>query len=91
LENLAEFYIFIWGTVPGGDEDIWAIKLYSGRMQNPNDKNFSESNNESRLFYFLSNDHFSEKAFGHMNFRSNDHFLFKKAFGQRFFGEKIFR
>jgi hypothetical protein len=33
LENLAEFYIFIWGTAPGCDEDIWAIKLYSGRMQ----------------------------------------------------------
>jgi hypothetical protein len=35
LENLAEFHIFIWGTAaaPGGDEDIWAIKLYSGRMQ----------------------------------------------------------
>jgi hypothetical protein len=33
LENLAEFYFFIWGTVLGGDEDIWAIKLYSGRMQ----------------------------------------------------------
>jgi hypothetical protein len=33
LENLAEFYIFIWSTVPGGDEDIWTIKLYSGRMQ----------------------------------------------------------
>jgi hypothetical protein len=28
-ENLAEFYIFIWGMAPGGDEDIWAIKLYS--------------------------------------------------------------
>jgi hypothetical protein len=22
LENLAEFYIFIWGSAPGGDEDI---------------------------------------------------------------------
>jgi hypothetical protein len=33
LENLAEFYIFIWGTAPGGNEDIWAIKLYSGQMQ----------------------------------------------------------
>jgi hypothetical protein len=33
LENFAEFYIFIWSTAPGGDEDIWAIKLYSGRMQ----------------------------------------------------------
>jgi hypothetical protein len=33
LENLAEFYINICGTKPGGDEDIWAIKLYSGRMQ----------------------------------------------------------
>jgi hypothetical protein len=33
LENLAELYIFIWSTAPGGDEDIWAIKLYSGRMQ----------------------------------------------------------
>jgi hypothetical protein len=33
LENLAEFYIFIWGTALGGDEDIWAIKLYSGRIQ----------------------------------------------------------
>jgi hypothetical protein len=33
LENLAEFYTFIWGTVPGGDDDTWAIKLYSGRMQ----------------------------------------------------------
>jgi hypothetical protein len=33
LENFAEFYVFIWGTAPGGDEDIWAIKLYSGRMQ----------------------------------------------------------
>jgi hypothetical protein len=31
-ENFAEFLIFIWGTMPGGDEDIWAIKLYSGRM-----------------------------------------------------------
>jgi hypothetical protein len=35
LENLAEFYIFIWDTAPGGDEDIWAIKLYSGGMQIP--------------------------------------------------------
>jgi hypothetical protein len=34
LENLAELYIFIRGTAPGGDEDIWAIKPYSGRMQN---------------------------------------------------------
>jgi hypothetical protein len=33
LENLAEFYIFIWGTAPGGDEDIWASKLYFGWMQ----------------------------------------------------------
>jgi hypothetical protein len=33
LENFAEFYIFIRGTAPGGDEDIWAIKLFSGRMQ----------------------------------------------------------
>jgi hypothetical protein len=33
LENLAEFYIFIWDTAPGGDEDIRAIKLYSGQMQ----------------------------------------------------------
>jgi hypothetical protein len=33
LKNLAEFYIFIWGTAPGGEENIWAIKLYSGRMQ----------------------------------------------------------
>jgi hypothetical protein len=33
LENLAEFYIFIWDTAPGGDEDIWAIKLFSCRMQ----------------------------------------------------------
>jgi hypothetical protein len=33
LENLAEFYMFIWGTAPDGDEDIWAIKLYSERMQ----------------------------------------------------------
>jgi hypothetical protein len=22
LENLAEFYIFIWGMAPGGDEDM---------------------------------------------------------------------
>jgi hypothetical protein len=33
LENLAEFYIFIWGTAPGGDEDIWVFKLYSRRIQ----------------------------------------------------------
>jgi hypothetical protein len=33
LENLAELHIFIWGTAPGGDEDILANKLYSGRMQ----------------------------------------------------------
>jgi hypothetical protein len=33
LENKAEFYIIIWGTALGGDEDIWAIKLFSGRMQ----------------------------------------------------------
>jgi hypothetical protein len=33
LENLAEFYTFIWGTAPGGDVDISATKLYSGRMQ----------------------------------------------------------
>jgi hypothetical protein len=32
LENLAEFYTSIWCTVLG-DEDIWAIKLYSYRMQ----------------------------------------------------------
>jgi hypothetical protein len=31
--NLVEFYIFNRRTAPGGDEDIWAIKLYSGRMQ----------------------------------------------------------
>jgi hypothetical protein len=29
------FYIFIWGTAPGGDEDIWAIKLYFVRVQIP--------------------------------------------------------
>jgi hypothetical protein len=33
FENLAEFFIFISGTAPGGDENIEAIKLYSGRMQ----------------------------------------------------------
>jgi hypothetical protein len=33
LENLAEFFILIWGTTPGGDEDIWTIKLYFSRMQ----------------------------------------------------------
>jgi hypothetical protein len=33
LKNLAEFYILFWGTAAGGDEDFWAIKLYSGRMQ----------------------------------------------------------
>jgi hypothetical protein len=33
LENLVEFYIFIWGTAPGSKKDIWAIKLSSGRMQ----------------------------------------------------------
>jgi hypothetical protein len=33
LENLAELYIFIWGMAPGGDEDIWEIKLYSSQMQ----------------------------------------------------------
>jgi hypothetical protein len=33
LENLAEFYIFIWSTAPGGAEDIWPIKLYSVWMQ----------------------------------------------------------
>jgi hypothetical protein len=54
LENLAEFYIFIWGTAPGGDEDIWAIKLSSGRMQIQYEKSFSNSNDESRLFYLLS-------------------------------------
>jgi hypothetical protein len=86
LENLAEFYIFIWG-----------IKLYSGRMQIQNLKKKSDSNDESRLFYLLSktfsvkrlffeksirsNDHFSEKTFGQMTFRSNDRCL-KKAFGQ---------
>jgi hypothetical protein len=33
LEYLAEFYIFFWGRAPGSNEYIWAIKLYSGRMQ----------------------------------------------------------
>jgi hypothetical protein len=33
LENLTEFNIFIRGTAPGSDEDISAIKFYSGRMQ----------------------------------------------------------
>jgi hypothetical protein len=33
LENLTEFYILIWVTAPGGDEEIWANKLYSDRMQ----------------------------------------------------------
>jgi hypothetical protein len=54
LENLAEFYIFIWGTAPGGDEDTWAITLYSDRMQIQNEKRFSDSYDESRLFYLFS-------------------------------------
>jgi hypothetical protein len=33
LENFAEFYIFIWGTAAGVDEDIRTIKLHTGRMQ----------------------------------------------------------
>jgi hypothetical protein len=61
LENLVEFYIFTWGTAPGGNEDIWAIELYSGRMQiQKNKKSFSDSNDESRLFYLFS------KTFGQM-------------------------
>jgi hypothetical protein len=28
-----ELPIFIWGTAPGGDEAIWAIKRFSGQMQ----------------------------------------------------------
>jgi hypothetical protein len=43
LESWAGLGIFIWGTVPGGDEDIWAIK-----------KSFFDSNDESRFFYLLS-------------------------------------
>jgi hypothetical protein len=31
--NLAELYIFIWGTALGGLRRRWAIKLYSGQMQ----------------------------------------------------------
>jgi hypothetical protein len=33
LENSAEFYIFMWGMAPGGEEDIWTIKLFSDWMQ----------------------------------------------------------
>jgi hypothetical protein len=68
LKNLAEFYIFIWG-----DEDIWAIKLYSGRIQI---QSFSDSKMMNQGYFtfcqklFRSNDHFSEIAFGHTNFRS---------------------
>jgi hypothetical protein len=39
----------------GGEEDIWAIKLYSGRMQiQKYEKLFQLMNDESRLFYLLS-------------------------------------
>jgi hypothetical protein len=91
LENLAEFYIFIWGTAPGGDEDIWAKSILVG-YRFKNEKSFSNSNDESRLsktfsvkrpFFeknIRSNDHFSKKAFGQMTFRSNGHFS-EKAFG----------
>jgi hypothetical protein len=77
LENLPEFYIFIWSTAPDGDEDIWAIKLYSGRMQIQSCFTFCQ-----KLFW--SNDHFSKKKtfgqmtifrkkpFGQMTLRSND-------------------
>jgi hypothetical protein len=48
LENFAEFFIFIWGTAPGGDKDIWVECRFK------NEKSFSDSDDESRLFYLLS-------------------------------------
>jgi hypothetical protein len=60
LENFADLYIFIWDTAPGGDEDIWALNLYCGRLQFKNEKNFSDSNDESRLFCLLSNFFFGQ-------------------------------
>jgi hypothetical protein len=41
LENLAEVSIFIWGTAPGG-------------CRFKNEKDFSNTNDELRLFYLLS-------------------------------------
>jgi hypothetical protein len=68
LENLAEFYIFIWGTAPGGDEDIGAIKLYSGRMQTQNENFFPILMMNQGCFTLYqklvrSNDHFSTKTY----------------------------
>jgi hypothetical protein len=86
LENLAEFYIFIWGThlaamkTSGQSNSILVVCRFK------NEKSFSNSNDESRLFFLLliffrSNDHFSKITFGQMNFRSND-LSVKWTFGQ---------
>jgi hypothetical protein len=77
LENLAEFYIFIWGTAPGGDEDIWAIKIFSGWMQIQKMREaFPILTVNQGCFTFCqklfrSNDHILKKIFGQMNFRPN--------------------
>jgi hypothetical protein len=77
LENLAEFY------VSSGAQHLVAMKI-SGQSNSilvgcrfKNEKSFSDSNVESKLFYLLSklfrsNDHFSKKTLGRMNFRSNE-------------------
>jgi hypothetical protein len=70
LENLAEFYIFIWGTAPGGDEDIWAIKLlFWSTADSKMRKAFPILLMNQGCFTFCqklfrSNDHFSKKHSG---------------------------
>jgi hypothetical protein len=55
LENFAEFYVFIWSTArrlvvktSGQSNSIL------GGCRFKNEKSFSDSNDESRLFYLLS-------------------------------------
>jgi hypothetical protein len=53
LENLAAFYIFIWGTAPAATKTSQSNSILVG-ARFKNEKSFSDSNDESRLFHLLS-------------------------------------
>jgi hypothetical protein len=94
LENLAEFYIFNWCTAPGGDEDIWAIKLFwsdgDSKMRKAlpilmmNQGCFTFCQKFLRKKNIRLNDHVLKWGFGQMNFRSYVISVFWLVFQVRF-------
>jgi hypothetical protein len=89
LKNLAELFIFIWGTAPGSDETSGQSNSFLVRCRFKNEKCFPDSNDESRLFYLLLKTFsvkwpFFEKTFGQMNCRWNDLSIKRPFFGKSF-------